>query len=317
MPEAQSKKPLISVVIPSYNDEAVIRPFYEAVVDVFKAAPDYDFEIIYIDDGSVDGSTEILEQLAREEERVTYIEFYRNYGQQRALFAGLKESRGDYVVTIDGDYQYDPSVIIQLTEALEEGYELASGIRKIRMDGLLSVISSKIGNLFINKAIGIKVGDFGAVKAFDRKLVDRIISREHHFSDVYPAAFSLGPKMIEKEVDHKARPVGESHWNLWMRIKLYLDLYISHGDSQFDLPFKIGVISSLTGPLVAVLFLAYKAFFGHDATILQILFYSFIVLLLGINLIAWSLMMTFQLRVYKQNISANPYTIRKIMKKEK
>ncbi|KGF71697.1 hypothetical protein DO97_16095 [Neosynechococcus sphagnicola sy1] len=230
-------QPLISVVIPSYNDEPIIRPFYDAIVQTLGSQLDYGFELIYVDDGSVDPSPHTLSQLAKEDQRVTFIELCRNYGQQRALFAGLSVAKGDYVVTIDGDYQYPPEVILQLVQAMGHQYEMASGIRTHRRDNWCDILASKLGNLIIRKILAVNLQDFGSVKAFSRPLVDRILALRHYFSDVYPIALSLHPTFVEVKVLHKQRPSGRSHWNLWMRLKLYLYFYIGYSDDHFQIPF--------------------------------------------------------------------------------
>ena len=144
-----SSKPIISVVIPSYNDCSIIRPYYEAITSYLEQQQDYDYELIYVDDGSSDGSQRTLTEIANSDDKVIYIELMRNYGQQRALFAGLSESNGDFVVTLDGDFQYDPEVITQLANALGNTYELASGIRKGRQDKKLDMMVSRLGNAAI------------------------------------------------------------------------------------------------------------------------------------------------------------------------
>ena len=310
-------KPMISIVVPSYNDEEIIRPFFSAIIKVLESQSDYYFELIYVDDGSKDGSQETLKEIAGKDERVTYIEFFRNFGQQRALFAGLKLSRGDFVVTIDGDYQYDPEVILQLVQKLESsGRDLASGVRTDRKDNFFSMLASRLGNGMFKRIFGIQIHDFGSVKAFSRHLVNEIICKEHCFSDVYPSAFSLHPSVVEVDVNHKLRPSGRSHWNIWMRIKVYLDLYIMYGDAHFDLIFRLGVLTTAGGGLLCLSAFVYKFFLGHQITYLQIILLTFIMCVLGINLIGWSLLISFMLRVYKQNIFNSPYRIRRIVRKD-
>lgn len=305
-----TSKPLISVVIPSYNDESIIIPFYKAIVSTLESQNEYDFELIYVDDGSSDGSQETLAKLAEQEPRVTFVELFRNFGQQRALFAGLSIARGDYIVTIDGDYQYPPEVILQLISAMGNQYEMASGIRVNRKDKFLDVLLSKIGNNIIRKILHVKIQDFGSVKAFSRLLVDRILTMKHYFSDVYPAALSLHPSLIEVNVLHKPRPVGHSHWNFWMRLKIYLDLYVSYEDDQFQFLFRFGLLMSIGGFLFWVFMTLYKFLLSHEATFTEISVLCFIISMFGLNFTAWSLALSFMSRVYKQNIHSDPYIIK-------
>lgn len=302
--------PLITVVLPSYNDRPIIDPYYRAITAHLADRPDYDYELIYVDDGSSDGSPEELCRLATSDAKVTYIELYRNFGQQRALFAGLEASRGDFVVTLDGDYQYEPEVITQLVAAMGATYDLASGIRIGRQDTFSERVSSQIGNQLINKALGVEIKDFGSVKAFSRTLVDKILSQRHHFSDVYPSAFSLHPKMVEVEVAHKDRPYGTSHWNIWMRFKVYMDLYINYGDDQFYGVFKFGVFNIIGSVIFALLLLIYKAVLTHQASVVEILGIALLWCLMGVSFAIWSITMSYIVRIYKQNIHEGPIVIR-------
>ena len=234
------ERPIISVVVPSFNDRDIIMPFYEAIRRTLKSADRFDYEIVYVDDGSSDGSQDILASLAEQDPKVIYVELFRNFGQQKALFAGLSVSKGDYVVTLDGDYQYDPDVILSLVSAMGTTYDMASGIRIGRKGSCFEKWSSSLGNMFIRKILGISIQDFGSVKAFSRSLVDRILALKHFYSDVYPTALSLSPSLVEIPVNHKERFSGRSHWNFGMRFRIYLDLYIAYGNDEFRLPFQLG-----------------------------------------------------------------------------
>jgi glycosyltransferase involved in cell wall biosynthesis len=307
-------RPLISVVLPSYNDRDIIRPYYEAITRTLDADERFAYELIYVDDGSSDGSQATLETIAEQDQRVTYIELVRNFGQQRALFAGLSEAKGKYVVTLDGDFQYEPTVILDLITAMGENYDLASGIRTRRKGTLLEKSTSKLANTIIRRAMGVDVQDFGSVKAFSRPLVQKILRLRHFYSDVYPAAFLVGPSVVEVPVDHRERYTGSSHWNFWMRWRVYLDLYIAYGKDEFQLPFKFGVFVTLFGAFLLVFSFGFKTLLHHEATYAQLGILSTLLALIGLFFAFWSLMMSFLVRVYKQNIWGEPYMIRRTVK---
>ncbi|MEJ2718566.1 MAG: glycosyltransferase family 2 protein [Deltaproteobacteria bacterium] len=308
-------KPLISVVVPSYNDKPIIMPFYEAIRKVLDSTDQFDYEIIYVDDGSSDGSQETLAAIAEQDPRVTYIELFRNFGQQRALFAGMSKSKGDYVVTLDGDYQYDPEAILQLVSAMGGQYDMASGIRVKRTGSFLEKWSSRLGNYIIRRILGIAIQDFGSVKAFSRTLVSKILNLRHSYSDVYPTALSLHPSLVEVLVDHKERYHGRSHWNIWMRFRIYLDLYIAYGNDEFSLPFRFGALVTVSGIGLLFFSFAYKTFLGHEATYAQLGIMSILWTLIGVFFAFWSLVMSFLVRIYKQNAWGEPYLIRRIVAK--
>lgn len=309
-----SNRKLISVVLPSYNDREIILPLYEAMCNEFKDHERYDYEIIYVDDGSSDGSQHTLKQLAEQDPSVTFIELFRNYGQQRALFAGLSIAKGDYVVTLDGDFQYGPEVVNQLVDAMGDEYDAASGIRTRRKDPLWGKLTSRVGNNFIRNILKVDIQDFGSVKAFSRDLVNQITAMKHQYSDVYPAALSLHPKLVEVPVIHKDRYAGSSHWNLFKRIRLYVDLFISYGDHQFDIIFKTGLTGLILTPILLVYLICHKLFFSHSLTYTEIIFISALSGAVSLFVSSWAIQMGYIIRIYKQNVSSSPVTLRKVHK---
>lgn len=310
---ATGSRPMISVVVPSFNDKDIIVPFYNAIKRVMDADDRFTYEIVYVDDGSSDGSQKVLAELAEQDPQVVYVELCRNFGQQKALFAGLSVSKGDYVVTLDGDYQYEPQAILLLVSAMGSAYDMASGIRIARKGSHFEKWSSAMGNAIIRKILGISIQDFGSVKAFSRPLVDRILSLKHFYSDVYPTALSLGPSLVEIPVDHKERPSGESHWNIWMRFRIYLDLYIAYGNNEFRLPFQLGSLISIAGIVLLIVLFAWKAFLTHQATYMQIGLLCGLLTVTGLSFSFWALVMSFLVRIYKQNIWGEPFLVRRLI----
>lgn len=317
-PGAANDRPLISVVLPSYNDEPIIRPYYRAIRACLDSQNRYDYELIYVDDGSTDGSQATLATLTSEDPRITYIELFRNFGQQRALFAALIHAQGEVVITLDGDFQYLPEVILQLADASREsGCDVVSGIRDSRKDTWFARIGSRIGNLLIRRILRVNLQDFGSVKAFSRPLVERILSMRHYYSDVYPAAFSMRPTIHETEVKHLPRAVGRSHWDMWMRIKLYIDLYISYSDDQFTSVFKAGALFVMIATSGMIFVILYKALLGHQASYLEIVSTAYQAGFTGAVLSGWALLMSFVTRIYKQNMLGEPFALRQILRGDK
>jgi glycosyltransferase involved in cell wall biosynthesis len=308
------RKKIISVVLPSFNDDPIILPYYKAITDKLESQMKYDFELIYVDDGSHDGSPATLQALSESDPRVTYIELFRNYGQQRALFAGLAASKGDYVITLDGDFQYGPEVILQLVEAMSDKYDLASGIRIKRQDPPFERATSYIGNHLIQKIFHSDIKDFGSVKCFSRILVDKITSYRHCFSDVYPAALSLHPSTIEIPVEHRERPVGTSHWNLWMRLNIYLNLYATYSDSRMHLSLALGILTTLLGIFAIGAWSAYSLVGSVGIYFLPIFMLCLLVFFTGIIMSYTAIIIHYLLRIYLQNSFTAPFTIRKVVK---
>lgn len=293
------QNPVISVIIPNYNDAYYIRSFYSSVKEHMLEQKNYDYEIIYVDDGSSDDSIEILRGLDPSNPRFTVVELYKNYGQQRAFFVGMKRAKGDFVVFIDGDEQYPPATITQLVNAMGDEYEMASGFRKSRKDKWFARTTSKIGKYLINKVIGIQIKDFGSTKALSRSLADRICLNDNYYSDVYAAGLSLQPRLVEVETEHCERKVGDSRWSLAKRVRLYLDLYIRHGDEQFSLILNSGLVL-LCGALGLFLFMfTWKYTIGHQDSLLTIFSYSALIGLVGFLLIGWAMIASLLLKIFK------------------
>tara|TARA_B110000027_G_C16122545_1_gene304199 strand:- start:17207 stop:18175 length:969 start_codon:yes stop_codon:yes gene_type:complete len=307
-----AKRPLISVVIPNYNDAEVVESFYTKVKTHLEDQTDYDFEIIYVDDGSTDHSVKLLEKLDPHNPKFRFVELYRNYGQQRALFVGLKITKGDFVVTIDGDEQYSPKAITQLVDKMGQQYEMASGIRAVRQDSWFGRKTSQIGKYLINNIIGIKIKDFGSVKSFSRSLVDRVKMNDNYNSDVYAAALSLHPSLVEVPSEHFARKIGKSHWSLSKRVQLYLNLYVKYGDDQFALVFNCGALMMITAVVLSVVMSVWKIIAGHQESLFVILMTAIMIGISGLMLLGWSVIASLIIKLYNQDSLSSDRMVRKI-----
>ena len=204
-----NQKRLLSLIVTSYNDREIIEPHFKAIMKILHGQDHYDWEVIFVDDGSSDGSVETLKKLAEKDSRVFLVELSRNFGQQKAFFAGMKQARGDIVITLDGDYQYEPACILDLANKIEEGFDLASGIRTKRHDPIFSRLTSSIGQRLVRRALRYPVKDFGAVKAFSRFLTEQIKVRENYCIMPYGMAYALTSRIAEVPVRYRPR-VGRS-----------------------------------------------------------------------------------------------------------
>ena len=219
----------ISVVIPLYNEEESINELY-AWIERVMVANGYSFEVIFVNDGSTDGSWEVIEKLHCENpERVKGIKFRRNYGKSPALYCGFKEAQGDVVITMDADLQDSPDEIPGLYKMIiEEGYDLVSGYKQKRYDPLSKTLPTKLFNATARKISGIKnLHDFNCgLKAYRKAVVKNIeVYGEMHRYMPYLAKNAGFSKIGEKVVQHQARKYGESKFMGWNRfVNGYLDL---------------------------------------------------------------------------------------------
>ncbi len=215
----------VSVVIPIYNEVENIPHLIPAVAAVLAAAG-LDYELICVDDGSQDGSTEVLRQLARQRHDLKVVILRRNYGQTAALAAGFDQATGQVVVTLDGDLQNDPQDIPKLLAKLAEGYDLVSGWRQDRQDhGLTRLLPSRVANWLIGRVTGVRLHDYGCtLKAYRRELLQdmHLYGELHRF---LPAlAYIEGARIAELPVRHHPRRFGRSKYGLGRTFRVMMDL---------------------------------------------------------------------------------------------
>jgi glycosyltransferase involved in cell wall biosynthesis len=227
-------RPKVSVIVPLYNEQESVRPLYAAIVQSLGelAIP---YEMVFVDDGSVDKTVEIVRDLARIDSRLKLVKFRRNYGQTPAMAAGIEYATGEILVTMDGDLQNDPADIGSLLQKIDEGYDICVGWRFNRQDKLISrKLPSRMANWLIGKVTGVPIKDNGcSLKAFRAELIKQIplYSEMHRF---IPAMASIaGPKVAEIKVRHHARRYGQSKYGLSRIYKVLLDLMVIKTISTF------------------------------------------------------------------------------------
>ena len=219
-----SVAPRLSVIVLVYNEVESVNPLHEELLGVLDAL-DLSFEVVYIDDGSRDGSTERLGQLAARDSHVRVVSFRRNFGQTAAVQAGIDHSRGEILVFMDGDMQNDPHDIPRLLQKIDEGYDVVSGWRKNRQDEAARVLPSRIANWIIAKVTGVPLRDFGCtLKAYQREVIQdvKLYGEMHRFIPVY--ASMVGARITELTVNHRPRTSGKSKYSLSRTSRVLLDL---------------------------------------------------------------------------------------------
>src|SRR5215207_9195380 len=217
--------PEISLFLPVLNEEPNLRPLHgkidEALTQLGRTA-----EIIYVDDGSTDGSLEVLRGLARLDPRVRVIALRRNYGQTAAMAAGIDAARGKVLIPMDADLQNDPADIARLLDKLDEGYDVVSGWRKNRQDKMITrKIPSMLANRLISWIGGVPLHDYGcSLKAYWRESLEdvRLYGEMHRFIPIY--ASWAGARVTEIPVEHHARTAGKSKYGLSRTVKVLFDL---------------------------------------------------------------------------------------------
>lgn len=221
-------RPLVSIIAPVYNEEAVIDEFVARLTSVLDALREkYDFEIVLVDDGSRDASLARMKALADRDPRLRVLELRRNYGQTPALQAGFDAARGEVLITLDSDLQHFPEDIPQFLETLDEGYEVVCGWRHERAEGILRRWPSRAANLLLRLLSGVEIHDFGTTfRAYKAELVKdlRLLGDFHRY--VPALARQAGGRITEVPIRNIVRPAGRSNYGLSRTLGVSLDLVL-------------------------------------------------------------------------------------------
>jgi len=216
---------MLSIVIPIHNEEPSILPLYDRLTAVLETLPQ-SFEIIFIDDASTDRSFDLLANLVETDPRLKVIRLRRNFGQTAALSAGFDEAQGSVVVSLDGDLQHDPEDIPALLAKIEEGFDIASGWRKDRIDNAVTRrIPSRIANWLMARASGIQLRDFGTTFKAYRSEVLKDINLYGELHRFIPALASFyGARIAEVPIRNVRRASGQSHYGLGRTFNVLFDI---------------------------------------------------------------------------------------------
>src|SRR5881394_325038 len=203
--DAELAAPDVSIVVTVFNEAGCVEELYRRTLAALDPGP-RTFELIFVDDGSTDGTFAVLERLHAEDPRVRAVRFKRNFGQHPAMHAGFSRARGDVVVTMDGDLQNQPEDIPRLVEAVEAGNDVASGRRRARKDPLGRSVPSRLINGMLRRFTGVEISDFGcAFNAYRRAAVEPMLGSIGKQKFTKALVLSGGASVIEVDVTHAAR----------------------------------------------------------------------------------------------------------------
>lgn len=310
----------VSVVIPLLNEQDNIRALYDQLAQAL--GNKYQYELIFIDDGSTDGSFGILTELHKADGRVRVIRFRRNFGQTAALSAGFANSQGRIVIAIDCDLQNDPADIPQMIEQLHKGFDVVSGWRKKRHDNAITrLIPSRVANGLIAKITGVKLHDFGCtLKAYRREVLaeTRLYGEMHRFIPVL-ASWS-GAKICEMVVNHRPRTAGVAKYGLGRTWKVMLDLITVKFLGSFSTkPIYIfgglGFASALGAVLMGLIMLYQKFFAAQELPLNRnpLLILAAVLIMSTVQFILMGLLAELLVRTYHESQNRPTYVIREIL----
>jgi glycosyltransferase involved in cell wall biosynthesis len=290
-----SVTPFVSIIIPLYNEEESLGELHGQITSVM-ASMGKSFEAIYVDDGSIDRSFEVLQDLQKHDRRVKVIRFRRNFGKSSALSVGFKEASGEYVITIDADLQDDPAEIPGLIEAMGDRYDLISGWKKKRRDPITKTIPSRFFNFVTARMTGIPIHDFNCgLKAYRREVVKELTVYGELHRYIPALAHWAGYRVGEKIVNHRARKYGRTKFGVSRFLRGFLDLltvlfttrYIRRPLHLFGL---WGFVSFLIGVLIDG-YLSVEWFLGRTSLSNRPLFLlGFLFIIIGIQFVSLGLL---------------------------
>ena len=313
----ETLEPYISVVIPVYNERENLPLLYKKLQGVLSRHP-WTWEVVFVDDGSTDGSTEVLAHLAQQDpEHVRVLILRRNFGQTAAIAAGVDHARGQVIVLMDADLQNDPEDIPRLLSKIEEGADVVSGWRKHRRDPLLTrVLPSRIANALISWVTGVPLHDYGCtLKAYRRDILQsfRLYGEMHRFIPAYAAA--VGAHIVEIPVRHHPRRFGRSKYGLGRTLKVLLDLItvkylISFSQKPIYLFGGMGLLLLVPGWLLLLFLLVRRIFWRVGMLTSPLFLISLMFIVLGFQSILMGLIAELLVRIYHESQGKPTYVVR-------
>ena len=305
---------LLSVVVPLYNEEENVVLLTQKIHESLLG---YNYQIIYIDDFSKDNTKKVVKGM--EDPKVHLIELKKNYGQSLALAAGIDYAEGEYIITMDGDLQNDPSDIPQmLSYAVDGEYDLVTGIRQKRKDSLVKKIPSKIANYLVRRVTKLDIKDNGcALKIFTKDIAKdlNLYGEMHRFITLL--AHLEGAQIKQVPVKHHARHAGVSKYGLERVFKVVADMMLLlFIRKYFQRPIHLfgifGFLLIILGVLINIYLLIVKFGLGEDIGNRPLLTFGLMFILGGIQLFTIGIVMELLIRTYYESQQKRPYRIKKV-----
>jgi len=308
----------VSVVVPVYNEVDNLRSLHQALTEALGGRA---YSLVFVDDGSSDGSLSVLSEMAAEDSgHVRLVELRRNFGQTAAIAAGIDHSDGEIIVLIDADMQNDPADIPNMLEKIEKGYDVVSGWRVERRDRLLTrKIPSRAANWLISRVTGVKLHDYGCtLKAYRREVLQgfRLYGEMHRFIPAY--AGSVGARIIEMPVRHHPRLHGKTKYGLDRTTKVLLDLFtvkflISYAVKPIYLFGGTGVALILPSFGVLLFLLVRRLTIGTAVLSSPLFQTSTMLMILGFQSILMGFIAELLVRTYHESQAKPTYSIRRTL----
>ena len=305
----------LSIVVPIYNEEESLPFLVNQLLEVLQPMQET-FELVLVNDGSLDNSAEVIRKLSFEIPELVGVLLRKNYGQTAAMAAGFDISSGDIVVTLDGDLQNDPADIPLLVNKIRDGFDLVSGWRFRRQDAAISrKLPSKIANRLIGKVTGVRLNDYGcSLKAYRKEVLTdmRLYGELHRFLPVL--ANIEGARITEVKVNHRARQFGSSKYGIDRTFRVLMDLLTVWFMNRFltrpMYVFGFGGILAIIGSFITSFYLLTIKLLGEDIGNRPLLIFALLLAVTGVQLFGFGLLGELQIRTYHESQNRPIYRIR-------
>jgi len=307
----------LSIVIPVFNEEENLQPLHQSLTQILT---EYSYELVFVDDGSTDGSLKELVNLTETDSKHTrVVELGRNYGQTAAIAAGIDYSDGEVVVLMDADLQNDPADIPMMLEKINDGFDVVSGWRVDRRDTFLTrTLPSRIANWLISKVTSVPLHDYGCtLKAYRREVLRgfRLYGEMHRFIPAY--AGSVGAKIIEVPVRHHPRKSGKAKYGLERTFKVILDLLtvkflLSYANKPIYLFGGTGIVFIVSSIVILGYLVARRLLYDEHLIRSPLLLMTAMLFLLGFQSILMGLIAELLARTYHESQAKPTYSVRRV-----
>jgi glycosyltransferase involved in cell wall biosynthesis len=310
----------LSLIVPVYNEEESLPLLFEAIRQALEPLP-HDWEVIFVDDGSRDGSLAALKTLAKKDAaHVRVVVLRRNFGQTAAIAAGIDHALGEIIILLDADLQNDPADIPMMLSKFDEGYDVVSGYRKDRKDTFTTrILPSRIANWLISVVTGVRLHDYGCtLKAYRCDVLSgfRLYGEMHRFIPVF--AHAAGARIAEVPVRHHPRKYGKANYGLERTVKVLLDLFtvkflLSYAAKPIYLFGGTGIGLMLISTLALATLMIRRVFFNISVLASPFFQMSVMFFILGFQSILMGLIAELLVRTYHESQHKPTYTVREVI----
>lgn len=303
----------MSLVIPVYNESANLHALWSRLKPVLDGL-ERPWEVIFVDDGSMDDSLTMLQRIAGEEGgRVQVVELARNFGQHAAILAGFRQTRGEMVVTLDADLQNPPEEIPRLVEAIDAGNDVVGGWREERQDHTYRRIASRFHNRLTSAIVGVPMHDYGCMlRAYRRHIVDTVVECDEKAAFVPALANSFAKRVTEIPVSHEKRAAGESKYNLLRLATLSLNLITGFSLAPIQALSLVGLGIFLLDALFALILFAHRIIYGPQQEGATWVLFAVLFVFVGFIFLALGLIGEYVGRIYIEVRRRPNYIVRTV-----